>query len=218
VTLRAVIFDFDFTLVDSSRGFIDCHEYACRHLDLPAVSPAASMALIGTPLLEAFKLLFPAEHHPAADDYVKLWQMRADEVMTDLTEVFPDAPRTVAGLRRQGLRLGIVSQKLRRRIEAVLQRDGLAACFDVVIGGEDIPEFKPHPEGLQKALASLAVNPDEAMYVGDTVIDAQAAANAYVPFVAVLSGVTPVEAFLPFKPLAVLADIRGLPELCRSSY
>ncbi len=54
------------------------------------------------------------------------------------------------------------------------------------------------------------------MYVGDTVIDAQAAANAGVPFVAVLSGVTPREAFAPFEKVAVLPNVGDLPDLCRS--
>jgi phosphoglycolate phosphatase len=214
--LRAVIFDFDFTLVDSSRGFIDCHDYACRQLALPPLGAETSMAMMGTPLLEAFKILYPEEHHSLAEDYVRLWQMRADEVMTDLTELYPHAPDTMAELRRQGLGLGIVSQKLRRRIEAVLGRDGLAGAFDVVVGGEDISDFKPHPEGLRKAMAGLDVTPEEAIYAGDTVIDAQAAANAGVAFVAVLSGVTPAAAFAPFDTLAVLPGIEGLPELCRS--
>jgi phosphoglycolate phosphatase len=216
MNLRAVIFDFDFTLVDSSRGFIDCHDYACRQLALPPLKAEDSMAMMGTPLLEAFKVLFPETHHSLAEDYVRLFQMRADEVMTDLTEMYPHAPDTMAELRRLGFGLGIVSQKLRRRIEDVLGRDGLASAFDVVIGGEDIAAFKPHPEGLQKALAGLAVRPGEALYAGDTVIDAQAAANAGVPFVAVLSGVTPPEAFAPFETLALLPGIEGLPGLCRS--
>ena len=216
MTLRAVIFDFDFTLVDSSRGFIACHDFACRELSLPEVAPQASMAMMGTPLAEAFRLLFPEEHHPLTNEYVRLWQLRADEVMTDLTETYPDAHPTITELREQGLGLGIVSQKLRRRIEAVLERDGMAVCFDAVVGGEDITAFKPDPEGLLKAAQRLGVRPAEAIYVGDTVIDAQAAANAGLPFVAVVSGVTPAEAFEQFNALAVLPGIAGLSDLCRS--
>jgi phosphoglycolate phosphatase len=215
VNLRAVVFDFDFTLVDSSRGFIDCHDFACRELSLEPVGAEASMAMMGTPLHEAFRLLFPDEHHTLADDYVRLWQLRADEVMTDLTEVYPDAPRTIANLRKDGRTLGIVSQKLRRRIEAVLEREGLAGCFEAVIGGDDMRAFKPDPEGLLMACERLGARPPEAIYVGDTVIDGQAAANAGVPFVAVLSGVTPAAAFEPIPRLATLGDISALPDLCR---
>jgi phosphoglycolate phosphatase len=216
MSLRAVIFDFDFTLVDSSLGFVECHDHACRVLALPPMPAHASMAFMGTPLREAFLDFFDAEHHRFADDYVRLWQARADEVMSDLTEVYPDAAPVLAALRDQGLRLGVVSQKLRHRIEAVLERERMAASFEIVVGGGDISAFKPAPEGILKACEALAVGPEQAIYVGDTIVDAQAAANAGVGFVAVLSGVTPAEAFGPFPHIAVLDGIAGLPELCRS--
>jgi phosphoglycolate phosphatase len=214
--LRAVIFDFDFTLVDSSKGFIDCYDYACRELSLPSMSPLESMAMMGTPLPDAFRLQFDEQYAGLSDRFIALWQARADEVMTDMTAMFPDTPAMLAALKEQGLALGMVSQKFRRRIEAVLERDDLTRWFDVVIGSEDLSSFKPDPEGLLKACESLKVAPGEAIYAGDTVIDGQAAANAGMPFVAVLSGVTPREAFDAIPKLAVLEGVGGLPDLCRS--
>jgi phosphoglycolate phosphatase len=216
VSLQAVIFDFDFTLVDSSRGFVECHGYACEALSLPTIADVQAMAMMGTPLHDAFRLLFDEEHHALAEDYVRLWQERADEVMTDLTEVYGDVERTVDELRAMGLKTGIVSQKLRHRLEAVLHREGLTGRFDVVLGGGDIANMKPHPEGLLKALDAIGVSPGSAVYVGDTVIDAGAAANAGVPFIAVLTGVTPASAFTALAPVAVLNDVSMLPGTCRS--
>jgi phosphoglycolate phosphatase len=216
VSLRAVIFDFDFTLVDSARGFVECHGYACRALSLPAITDIQAMAMMGTPLHDAFRTLFEERHHGLADDYVRLWQLRADEVMTGLTEVYPHAGPALRDLRAQGLKTGIVSQKLRHRIEAVLDREGLATSFDTVVGGGDISRFKPDPEGLLLAIERLGVASEDATYVGDTVIDAQAAANAGVPFVAVLTGVTSAAAFAGLPSIAILEDISRLPELCRS--
>jgi phosphoglycolate phosphatase len=180
------------------------------------ITDVQAMAMMGTPLHDAFRLLFAEEHHPLTDDYVRLWQARADAVMSDLTEMYPHVHDAVGALRRQGLMTGIVSQKLRHRIEDVLAREGLSESFDVVVGGGDVASFKPDPEGLLLALERLRVQPEAAIYVGDTVIDAQAAANAGVPFVAVVSGVTPRSAFEPLGPVAVLDGIAGLPELCRS--
>jgi phosphoglycolate phosphatase len=214
--LQAVIFDFDFTLADSSHGFIECHGYACEALALPPITDMQAMAMMGTPLDEAFRVLFPPEHHRLAEDYVRLWQARADEVMTGLTEMFPDAGRVLSEIRSLGLKTGIVSQKLRYRIEKVLARDGLSDFFDVLLGGGDISAFKPDPEGILTALAGVGTAPQHAVYVGDTVIDAQAATNAGVGFVGVLSGVTPAAAFEPFDTLAVLDGIAALPGLCRS--
>jgi phosphoglycolate phosphatase len=216
VSLRAVIFDFDFTLVDSSRGFIESHAHACEALGLPQITDVQAMAMMGTPLQEAFRASFEAEHHHLVHDYVRHWQARADEVMTGLTEMFAEAPASVMALRAAGLKTGIVSQKLRHRIEAVLRRDGLFESFDAIIGGDDMRAFKPDPEGILKAASRVGVTAAEAVYVGDTVIDGEAAANAGVRFVAVLSGVTAREDFLSLDPVAILDGIAGLPDLCRT--
>lgn len=216
VRLRAVIFDFDFTLVDSSRGFVECYHYAAERLSLPAPPDLTAMAMMGTPLPDAFRQLFPEENDALGRDFVRLWQEKADEVMTGLTATYAQTLPATSALREQGLGLGIVSQKLRRRIEAVLERDGLSDYFGVVIGGEDISAFKPHPEGLLKAAAGLGAGVSESIYVGDTVIDAQAAANAGMAFVAVTSGVTPAADFEAYQRIALLPDVGGLPDLCRS--
>ena len=54
---------------------------------------------------------------------------RADEVMTDMTELFDIVPETVAALRELGIQLGIVTLKYRYRIESVLEREQLSDAF-----------------------------------------------------------------------------------------
>jgi len=216
VSLRAVIFDFDFTLADSGRGFVACHAHACEALALPPVTEAQAMAMMGTPLPAAFRLLFPDHDPELGDEYVRLFRSKADEVMTDLTDVYPFSESALRALRSYGFRTGIVSQKDAHRVRAVLERDRIADCIDVLVGGLDVSQLKPHPEGLLLAASRLGVSPADAIYVGDTVIDAQAAANAGLGFVAVLTGVTPAPAFTPFGPLAVLPDAGHLPDFCKA--
>jgi phosphoglycolate phosphatase len=52
-----------------------------------------------------------------------------------------------------------------------------------------------------------------AIYVGDTTIDAEAAANAGLRFVAVLTGPTSREEFAPLTTVALLDSVAGLPAL-----
>src|SRR5207245_1033902 len=80
--------------------------------------------------------------------------------------------------------------------------------FDVLIGGEDLHNLKPDPEGLLIAVERLSVK--EAIYVGDTVIDAEAARRANLPFVAVLTGVTGRSEFDTYSTVAVLDDLSSL--------
>lgn len=212
--LRAIIFDFDLTLVDSRLGFVDAHEYARTRLSLPEIAAEAAVRTIGTPLPDAFRLLYPG-HEMAMEEYMALWQARADEAMTGLTSVLPGVPQAVRALHAAGMALGIVSQKRRYRIEAVLEREGLLDCFAAVVGGDDAPEFKPDPSGILMVLRRMEATAERAVYVGDTVIDAEAASRAGLPFIAVLSGFATRDDFLVHQPLAVLESVADLPALLR---
>ena len=58
------------------------------------------------------------------------------------------------------------------------------------MGGEDVTEHKPHPEGLLTAVSSLRMKTGNVYYVGDSIVDALTAERAGVPFIAVLTGTT----------------------------
>ena len=85
--------------------------------------------------------------------------------------------------------------------------------FDVVVGGEDVAMHKPDPSGLLAAVECLGSAPTSALYVGDSVTDAETAKRAGVPFVAVLSGVTPREVFEDYSMYRVLESLSELPGL-----
>ena len=131
--------------------------------------------------------------------------------MTPLTVMLPGASESVHRLREAGLPLAIVSQKLRYRVEQVLDREAIRDCFAAVLGAEDVPAFKPDPRGLLLALERLAVAAYDALYVGDTTIDAKAAANAGLRFVGVLTGPTTRADFAPYAPVALLGSVADLP-------
>jgi phosphoglycolate phosphatase len=215
--LRAIVFDFDLTLCDSSQGFIACHCFAAERFGLTPPSPEAIAASIGTPLDLVFPRFYGAEHAGLAEAYIRAYQEHADEVMTGLTVMLDGAAEAVRSLRAAGYDLGIVSQKLRYRVEDVLRCESLLDCFGVVLGGDDIPAFKPDPRGIQTAIQRLGATAAGAIYVGDTLIDAEAAHRAGVRFIAVLTGVTSTEQFVPLQPGAILASVAELPNYLASS-
>src|SRR5690606_12187872 len=117
------------------------------------------------------------------------------EVMEAGTVVFPEAIALASELRGRGVRTGIVSTKLRSRIEEILEARELSELFDVVVGIEDVERPKPDPAGLLLALERVGLPVEGAVYVGDHVVDALAAARAGVEFVGVLTGMTTREGF-----------------------
>jgi len=209
---QSLIFDFDYTLADSSRGIVECINFALRELGLHQVSAERARRTIGLSLADAFAEL-AGPQDPKSSEFARLFVERADQVMLDLTFLLDSVPETVALLKRRGFALGILSNKFRYRVTGALRRENLLASFDTVIGAEDVAELKPAPEGLLLAIERLGNPAPATLYVGDSVTDAETAARAGVPFVAVLSGVTPREAFDGYDTYAVLVDVSALPRL-----
>ncbi|MAF11282.1 HAD family hydrolase [Candidatus Poribacteria bacterium] len=211
VAPRAILFDFDYTLADSSAGVIESVNWALESMGMARQADAAIRRTVGLSLGETFAKLTggPVAQAP---QFSELFIRRADEVMADHTSLLPDTRAAVTTLARRGHQLGVVSTKFRRRIETVLTRDSLRAPFDIIVGGEDVPAHKPNPACLFAALAALDIRADEALYVGDSEVDGEAASRARIPFVGVLTGMAAKSSLAAWSPVAVLPTVGGLPE------
>jgi phosphoglycolate phosphatase len=209
--VRAVLFDFDFTLADSSPGVIECFAHGFARVGLPPADPEAVRRTIGLTLPEALRRLHGVEDAALARDFSDAFRERAEHVMVASTRWLDRALEAVATCREVGLATAICSTKRRSHIEGVLARDDLHALFDAVIGSDDVATAKPAPDALHAALTRLGVGTDRALYVGDHPVDAEAAARAGVTFVAVLSGPSDRAEFASHPVRAFLRSIGELP-------
>lgn len=215
--LRAILFDFDYTLADSSTGAIACTNFALAALGLPAAAPDAIRQTIGLSLEDAFARIvganIPQERFAAASKaFERLFIRQADAILADHIVVFPFVADALRALRQRGLALGIVSTKFRYRVEHVLEREDLRGEFDVIVGLEDVTAAKPNPEGLFTAMSALGSVPSTTCYVGDSVTDAKTAQRAGTAFIAVLSGVTEQAAFNARGCRGVIKSVAALPD------
>lgn len=208
--VRTVILDFDYTLADSSRGVFESIKFALSKLSLPEAGYEAVCKTIGLPLRQTLVELAGADTEKHAADFAKYFVEKADEVMADATTLFDFVPGALTRLKALDLSLGIVSTKFAHRIDGILRRESLQHVFDVIIGGADVDHHKPHPESLLLAINKLGASMDSVIYVGDSRTDAETAQRAGVPFIAVLSGVTPREAFEATPCLEVLDSVADL--------
>ena len=207
--IQTIIFDFDYTLVDSARGTIDGVNYAFEKMGLPTASDAAVRRAIGLSLPDILTRLAGDAYTKHVDEFTRLFLQRADETMVALAEFYAAVPQTVKALQGLGIHLAIVSQKWRGYIQLILEKENLLEAFEVIVGGRDAP-YKPDPEGLLSAVAQTGSIPENCLYVGDSVTDAETARRAGVAFVAVLSGVTPRTAFENYDVYAILENVSGL--------
>ena len=202
-----MLFDFDFTLADSSEGVVACVNHSLARMGLPAAPADAIRRTIGLDLTTVVGILAGEEWKPRAQEFLDLFLSKADEVMVANTVFLPGAARLLRTLHGAGYRLGIVSTKYRHRVEEALERDGLRAFVEVVVGSDDVPRPKPAPDGLLRATRLLGIPIGDCVFVGDSEVDAKAAQAVGMGFVAVLSGTTPAETFAGYPVRAMLAGV-----------
>ncbi|MDI6637786.1 MAG: HAD-IA family hydrolase [Bacillota bacterium] len=212
---RCVLFDFDFTLADSSDPITRCVRYALAAVGAPARTDREILRTVGLSLPEMFRILAPGHDQGVL---ATLFMEKAEDIMVEGTRVYSGVPEALDSLKAAGMMTGIVSTKLRRRIERILDKHGLLRAFDVIVGAEDVVHHKPAPDALLRAMSLLHVEPGEVVYAGDSLVDAEAARRAGVPFCAVLHGLTRREEFTPYSPVSIVNDVREvLPILTRRS-
>ena len=207
---RAVCFDFDYTLGDSTDSIVAGFQYAFPILGFPSPDRETVRGTIGYLLEDAYTMLTgdgDAEHRAR---FRALFLEAAQERQRTETLLFPGAPELLRGLRAQGVPAAIVSTKRGDTIQAILAHHGLEDEVELVIGSADVTRHKPDPEGLRLAMERLGAAPEETLFCGDTVLDAGAARNAGCPFAAVLNGTTPAGDFAPFSPVHIAPDLIDL--------
>jgi len=214
----AVLFDFDLTLADSSAAVAECANFALRSLALAEAEPAAITRTIGLTLADSFRSLTGVADPALAAAYARRFIERADEVMADLTVLYPSVPTVLRALRERRTLTGIVSTKFRYRIEEILRRADSTTLVDAIVGGEDVTHHKPDPSGIRAALSRLNVRSGRAVYVGDHPVDAVAARAAGVSFIGVLSGVTERTGFAEIDAHEVIGSVAELPDYLAARY
>lgn len=204
---KALIFDFDYTLGDTTNGIVKSIDYALEYLGYAPKSVSEIKRTVGLSLKETFATLTGCRDNKQSERFVKLFREKADEVMTESAVLYDSVPEILNELHNV-LKIGIVTTKFHYRIEAILRKFSIEDSVDVIIGGEDVKEEKPSPEGLLKAIDILEVEKCGVLYVGDSYIDAAAAQSAGIDFAAVLTGTT--KDFSEYKSVLVTKNLCGI--------
>jgi len=210
------LFDFDYTLVDATAGIVGSFNAALTQMGYPALEEDVIRRTVGMTLPNAFTLVTGETDPELGKTFMRLFMEKAYAIMSPNTRLLPGCVELLSFLKENGYKAGIVSTKPRFRIMDILRRRDIERLVDVVVGYEDVEHHKPHPAALRKALDYLGAAEQDAIYVGDTVIDAEAARNAGVAFAAVTTGTTGKEDFAPYPCAAVYEDLFDLLRALRS--
>lgn len=209
---KAVVFDFDYTLGDSTVGIVTSANYALEKMGYPPCETEAIRRTIGLTLPETFRVLTGVQDPAEGQRYADYFHEMAAQVMTGSTELYPDALRVLADLKARGCRTAIVTTKAHRTIQRIVDRFEAGPLLDRVVGGDDVTREKPDPEGLLGVLDGFGLAKNELLYVGDSLVDAKTARAAGVALAAVLTGTTPAGAFAPYGPVCIGAGLSEIYE------
>lgn len=191
-SLRAVVFDFDGTLVSAPPGCFIKMRAETREALLPFVDISAA-ALEG-PILENLDRicagLSPQDAHLAKNAAMKA--IEDVEVETALLcAVFPFSRPMLAALRERGMRLAVITRNCPRAVSAAFP--DIREYVDCILTREDVPNVKPHPDHLLRALEILKVEPACCLMVGDHPMDIQTGKRAGTRTAGVAGGGTSLD-------------------------
>ena len=201
--LKAILFDFDYTLGNSEEGIILSSNYALVTMGYPEASREAICRTIGLTLPHTYTVLTGDDNPERAQEFMRLFMLRADDVMTANTRLYDGVLDMLRDIKSRGMAIGIVTTKYAYRIDAIFEKYHARDLLDIVVGADSVKAKKPDPEGALLAMTTLGVQKDEVLYVGDSVVDAKTAQAAGVSFCAVLTGTTPAEDFAPYPALCI---------------
>ncbi len=188
--VQAIIFDLDGTLVDSAEDLRAALNQLLGERGLRPVAASEIKGMIGDGVLKLVERGLaaangdPRQKGALLPRFLEIYQSNP----ADLTRCYPGVVETLATLRRKGFRMAVVTNKPVFATSQILLALSLAEFFPVVIGGDSVPQRKPHPAPLLEAARQLEVDADQSLMVGDNIHDVEAAHAAGMRCIAVTYG------------------------------
>jgi phosphoglycolate phosphatase len=183
---RAILFDLDGTLLDSAPDLAAAANAMLAELGLPARDPAVIATYIGKGIPRLVERTLTGSLDAAADPVLfaralPMYERYYAEESGRRSVPFPGVIEGLRALRDAGLPLACITNKAERFTLDLLQRTGLDGFFPVVVCGDTVARKKPDPEPVLTACARLNVRPADALMIGDSANDVQAARAAGCP-------------------------------------
>jgi HAD superfamily hydrolase (TIGR01509 family) len=211
--LKAVIFDVDGTLIDS----VDLHaaswqqafaKFANRQIPFERIRSQIGKG--GDQLMPVF--LSPGEIDRFGEELEKYRAELFKREYLQRVRAFPGTRALCERIREDGKWIAIASSAKKDELERYERIAGIEDLVDVETSSDDVDKSKPHPDVFEVALERLGVEPGEAIAVGDTPYDVEAAARAGLATIALLCGGFPEADLRNVGCIAVYRDPADLLE------
>jgi phosphoglycolate phosphatase-like HAD superfamily hydrolase len=186
--IRAAIFDIDGTLVDS----VDLHALAWHEAfahfghDVSFEKARSQIGKGGDNLLPVFLSEADVRDH---GEQIEEWRGKHFKAnYLSMVRPFAAVPDLFHKLRDAGVKLAVGSSAKKDELELYLKLAGVANMTDVKVSSEDVNRSKPAPDVFEAALEKLQVDADDAIVIGDSPYDAEAAQKSGLRTIGLLCG------------------------------
>jgi HAD superfamily hydrolase (TIGR01509 family) len=171
-----VLFDLDGVLVESRAVWFEVMRAIARKFGYPEISAEQMERAWGQGIAEDVRMFYPGfTVEELEGEYGLMFRQYVQHL-----KVEPAGPPVLEELRVNGIRVAVVTNSPSEVARAML--DKARVDPDVLVSGNDVCEPKPAPDGILAALTLLQLTAAEAMFVGDTNFDREAARRARIGF------------------------------------
>lgn len=184
------IFDLDGTLLNTLGDLASSTNYALRRCGMPVHSTDDVRRFVGNGVRRLMELAVPGGvGNPRFEEALQTFREHYLQHSLDTTRPYEGIPEMLAGLKRRGKRMAVVSNKFCTATEE-LCRHFFPGTIHVAIGENEAAGVrkKPAPDTVIEALRRLDADKRGAVYVGDSDVDIATARNAGLPCISVLWG------------------------------
>jgi pyrophosphatase PpaX len=205
--IHTVLFDLDGTIIDTNELIIESYLHTFEGLTPEPLTREHIIPNMGRPLVEQMRLFSGKQE---VEDLILKYRKFNIEKHDEFVIAFPHVRETLAKLHAAGIKLGVVTSKIRMTTEMGLKFCGMHEYIDTIVSVDEVEWPKPDPEGIRKALKLLGSSAVGALMVGDSHYDIEAAHNAGIPVAAVGWSLKGVDYLQTYKPTYIIDDIREL--------
>lgn len=171
--LKAILFDFDGTIVDSLKHHLPAYRKAYNHFG----KNLTDEEIIKDAFYTSVDVKTSLHQIPDKEKFIHLYCKHLDEAYKKL-EIQEKLLEVLDFLKERKIKLAIITLAPTERTQNHLRSIKLDHYFDLVLGGDSVNAGKPHPEIAEKAMAVLSVKPNETLLIGDTDYDVMTGKNA----------------------------------------
>ncbi|MDN5871341.1 MAG: phosphoglycolate phosphatase [Nitrococcus sp.] len=214
--INVVLFDLDGTLVDTAPDLAAAADHMLEALGLPPAGEARVRTWIGHGVNQLVKRALAANgasEPELLEPGLKLYLDYYADHLADRTVPYPGVVEGLAALVDRGLHLGVATNKPARFTEPLLEILGLRAAFDAVVSGDTVTEKKPAPEPLLHAIRLCQGSTRQAVMVGDSMTDVEAARRAGLGVIGVPYGYNHGDETFFTSPDIMIQSLGELPAL-----